>query len=442
MSRSFTILSMKKKILLILLAGSTTLLSACNLEGGLPINSNSQQTSSSSSSNSSGSFSSEEEEGWVYFNVENDDAQEKTIKNLISANGTSSNNKVLYRITGIVQCIKNTSYGNFDLLDDTGFIHVYGCAKSNYSISKSGDTYSYSSSTKFNEMNIKPGDKIVMEGLYSYYTGSGGISQFNGYCVSLKRNGESTEAFKAKSYDTAEPTNAAGNYYSSIDSSDSGSALMTKLHNLMDTTHTNYITYDSLFNHYKNSDAYPNGNVKCFYSGTNAYNKSYNREHVWAQSLSNSLFGTDHAGSDLHHVRPAKSEYNSMRSNAVFGPIFGAKTGANKIAYEKGGSCYGTRYVFEPADAIKGDVARIIMYVYVHYSTGAGGNSQSYYGPLYFSSIMGSLNSTECISLLRKWNAEDPVSQDEITRNNYAYSVQNNRNPFIDHPKYADRIWG
>ena len=112
-----------------------------------------------------------------------------------------------------------------------------------------------------------------------------------------------------------------------------------------------------------------------------------------------------------------------------------------KISYSGGGTDYYTGNVFEPADAIKGDVARIIMYVYMHYATGAGGNSKSYYGDLRINYVMGT-SPSESWKLLRKWNAEDPVSQEEITRNEYAFSVQKNRNPFIDHPTYADRIWG
>ena len=44
-------------------------------------------------------------------------------------------------------------------------------------------------------------------------------------------------------------------------------------------------------------------------------------------------------------------------------------------------------------------------------------------------------------NLFTKWNAEDPVSEKEIDRNNAAYKFQGNRNPFIDHPEYVDIIW-
>lgn len=420
---------------------STSLLSSCDIKPNLPAGSSSNNQSSSSSISSSSESSSGEEEPWIYMNPENDEAQPQTLKNIINSNNSTSNNTTLYRVTGIVQIIQNNNYGNFDLVDDSGYIYVYGCSSKNTSIKKTGNYYSYSSSSSgFSTMKIQPGDKIMMEGLYQYYTGAGGVHQFQGYVVGIIRNGAYN--IEPKSYTEDEPSSSAGSYYSSISDSDSGSSLATKLHNLMDSTHTNYVSYSSLFNHYKSSDPHPSGNIKCFYSGENVSGKGYNREHVWAQSLSGGLFGEDHAGSDLHHVRPARSSYNSLRSNAAFGPLYGNKNSMSKINYQGGGASYTTRYVFEPADSIKGDVARIIMYVYVHYSTAVGGASQEFYGALNLYSIMAPTNNQECINILRKWNAEDPVSQDEITRNNYAYSVQNNRNPFIDHPKYADRIWG
>jgi endonuclease I len=47
----------------------------------------------------------------------------------------------------------------------------------------------------------------------------------------------------------------------------------------------------------------------------------------------------------------------------------------------------------------------------------------------------------DCFKLLRKWNAEDPVSSEEMNRNEIAFQKQGNRNPFIDYPTFADRIW-
>jgi hypothetical protein len=46
------------------------------------------------------------------------------------------------------------------------------------------------------------------------------------------------------------------------------------------------------------------------------------------------------------------------------------------------------------------------------------------------------------LSLFLGWNAEDPVSTIEIQRNNIIGGAQGNRNPFIDNPYLATKIWG
>ncbi len=48
----------------------------------------------------------------------------------------------------------------------------------------------------------------------------------------------------------------------------------------------------------------------------------------------------------------------------------------------------------------------------------------------------------EAVTLLLSWHHLDPVSQKEIDRNNAAFSIQSNRNPFVDYPQFADCIWG
>ena len=374
------------------------------------------------------------------FNEEDPNAQVKTIGQMLSANDKSNNTTTLYRLTGVAQWPKNTTYGNFDLVDSSGYVYVYGCSKNKSTISKSGNTYSYTNDKSFSQTNIKPGDEITMEGLYVWYTYPGksyGYAEFQGYVTSIKRNGLSN--IEGVNYTASETY--SGSYYNSV-SGQSGSALLTALHNLMDSTHNNYVSYSSLDSHFYSSDK-SGSKVKCFYSGQAT--SSYNKEHVWPQSCSGSsseqLYGESYGGSDIHHIRPTISDYNSKRGNSMFGPVFGSKDSVGKISYSGGGTDYYTGNVFEPADSIKGDVARIIMYMYMHYSSQIGGASRSYYGEMHINWVMGT-SPEGSWKLLRKWNAEDPVSEEEKTRNDYAFSVQGNRNPFIDHPSYADAIWG
>ncbi|MBN1199869.1 MAG: endonuclease, partial [Bacteroidales bacterium] len=41
-----------------------------------------------------------------------------------------------------------------------------------------------------------------------------------------------------------------------------------------------------------------------------------------------------------------------------------------------------------------------------------------------------------------QWHSDDPVSGKETGRNNAVYLVQQNRNPFVDHPEFVYDLWG
>lgn len=46
------------------------------------------------------------------------------------------------------------------------------------------------------------------------------------------------------------------------------------------------------------------------------------------------------------------------------------------------------------------------------------------------------------LDILLQWNAADPVDACEMRRNDRIHAQwQGNRNPFIDHPEWADAIW-
>ena len=178
-------------------------------------------------------------------------------------------------------------------------------------------------------------------------------------------------------------------------------------------------------------------NVLLFYTnrsvnGPAKYNggSGWNREHVWAKSHGN--FGTSNGpGTDIHHLRPEDVSVNSDRGHLDF------DNGGNPHPEAIG--CYYDSDSFEPRDEVKGDVARIIFYMAVRYEGERGeldlelaDRVGTYPLPLH-----GKL------SVLLEWNELDPVSEFEMTRNNIIYQkYQNNRNPFIDHPEWANSIWG
>lgn len=251
---------------------------------------------------------------------------------------------------------------------------------------------------------------------------------------------------------------ASDSYYAGITAT-SGKQLLGQIHDLITKTHTKYTSYNDCKNTtiIKTTDAgSKSGYVMEFYSqadiaGTwgSGNQGTWNREHVWPQSLSNDMWGQSNGGSDLHHIRPVETGLNSARGNNKFDEVSGGKAVYYEDSNNKNVAIGG--YVasgeFEPLDFVKGDVARIVMYVYTHYNTysnvgGTTNGSGGAFGTLKFSNVIGAGSEDACIDLLLKWNREDPVDDIERNRNDAVYKIQGNRNPFIDHPEYADKIWG
>lgn len=153
-----------------------------------------------------------------------------------------------------------------------------------------------------------------------------------------------------------------------------------------------------------------------------------NREHVWAKSHGN--FGTDKpAGSDVHNLKPADGSVNEDRSNLDF------DNGGSQ--HNEATGCYYDGDSWEPRDAVKGDIARIIFYMATRYNGENGEPALEVvdYVNTYPESEHGKL------STLLEWNRNDPPDDFERNRNEVIFKWQKNRNPFIDHPEYVDLIW-
>ena len=220
-------------------------------------------------------------------------------------------------------------------------------------------------------------------------------------------------------------------YYNSVNFSKTGNALKGDLATLITNTHTKVISYSELQTLMKTSDVDPAvpGNLLLIYgsqaSGTHQRSRpvggSWNREHVYAKSKGTPNLGTSGPGADGHHLRPADTSLNSTRGNLSFDD----GTGAAAYKTSRGG--------WYPGNEWKGDVARILMYMYVRY------NSRCL--PLNIT-MNPSTYSSDFPDILLKWNVEDPVSSFEIQRNNVVAATQKNRNPFIDNPYLATVIWG
>jgi len=241
-------------------------------------------------------------------------------------------------------------------------------------------------------------------------------------------------------------------YYNSVNGL-SGNSLLFGLHDLMISTHQTYTSYnDNGSNLYQtNTDRDPNNsnNIIAWYSQASiskTWNGTYNREHVWPKSLSNGLYVESGAGADMHHIRPTIVAINSARGNKLFGNV---SASYSTITYGAGNlvSKYSTAdNIFEPHDEVKGDAARIIMYMYVHYNSskalGNGSTIESYTGTMPITNVIKAPTTSAAWDLLLDWNQIDPVDVLETNRNNQVAIYQGNRNPFIDNPDYASSIWG
>lgn len=233
-----------------------------------------------------------------------------------------------------------------------------------------------------------------------------------------------------------------------------GAPLREALYNII-KGHTELTYTPGLWNAYYTTDKKANGKLWDIYSdvpgGTPAYeytlgtqqcgngsnheNSCYNREHVWPQSKFNSQ---PPMYTDLWIVYPTDYYVNGKRGDLPYGKVTapaqafsnGSKVGPNAYAGAPAGNC------FEPIDSFKGDIARSYFYICTRYLADSNKFATAY-------EMAEKINLKPwAVQMLLEWHHNDPVSQKEINRNNAAYALQNNRNPFIDYPQFADCIWG
>lgn len=249
-------------------------------------------------------------------------------------------------------------------------------------------------------------------------------------------------------------------YYDSA-SGLTGLALKTALYTII-KGHTS-VTYSNLYSCYVTTDNLPSNKVWDMYSlkadGTANYyytNSSNNSDQCGSYSAEGDCYNREHSTpsswfndatpmyTDLFNVYPTDGYVNNRRSNYPLADV--GSTSWTSSNGSKLGSCITAGYsgtVFEPIDSFKGDFARTFLYMATRYEN-----------------VVSSWpsNSTECavvyagngdlvfkpwyITMLLNWCALDPVSQKEVNRNDAVYAIQNNRNPFIDHPEWIDAIWG
>ena len=225
----------------------------------------------------------------------------------------------------------------------------------------------------------------------------------------------------------------------------SASALQSALHTLMKETHHTTTTYANCRDMAIRTDCELEANdgvtdttkqtvvlLYTSYTATRSQWNGWNREHVWPQSLGGGEIsdsaGEKGGGADLHHVRPADAGVNSSRGNKPYNNTnrSGVKYGSNPAVNVLGGY-YDSTY-FEPLDNVKGDVARICLYMWIRWGSEWCADN-----------ITELFHDTD---VLLEWMELDPVDTWEMGRNEVVEDIQGNRNVFIDYPELAWLVLG
>jgi endonuclease I len=204
-------------------------------------------------------------------------------------------------------------------------------------------------------------------------------------------------------------------YYEGADGL-SGSSLRTFLNQRVNQGF-NRVSYATATTALQVSDRDPNNssNIILVYLGTSVNGTwdsgvTWNREHVWPQSLLG--VGTSIGpGTDLHNLKPANPSENSSRGNKYYDVATTSST-------------------YLPRAVVRGDLARILFYMDIAYTN--------------LTLVNSAPNTYQMAKLdvLLRWHLEDPVDDFERNRNDVIYTYQSNRNPFIDHPEFVEKIWG
>lgn len=210
-------------------------------------------------------------------------------------------------------------------------------------------------------------------------------------------------------------------YYEGINPD--SSTLLKDLNALNSRKRTSTVGYKAMLNNpskgfYVTDPGTGSNTITTFYSGRNNNGTSgLNREHVWPDSR-----GGNQVENDIHMPRPTLLKENGSRGNSFYVEGKCKSSGGWDPAMEDFG-----------LESYRGDSARIIFYCAIASTTLKLVDKED--------DNTGNKTMGKLSDLLR-WNLKYPVLEREMVRNEGAQSLQGNRNPFIDHPEYACKIWG
>ncbi|MCB1181902.1 endonuclease [bacterium] len=264
---------------------------------------------------------------------------------------------------------------------------------------------------------------------------------------------------------------APAGYYDTVDASNALN-LRSTLHDVIDDhtkipyTATSTDTWDVL----EAADEDPNDSSRILdlylnasYQKWGAGNVDYDREHTWPKSYGFPNDGTNvYPYTDCHQLFLCDGSRNGSRGNKPFGAVGASGTEYTTLVNDgvgggsgvyPGWSNWADGTYWEVWADRRGDIARAMFYMDVRYEGGTNGNSGAVEPDLILTdnltlienSNTGSNETTAymgLLSVLLQWHLADPVDAGEMLRNDIVYGFQGNRNPFVDHPDWAECLFG
>lgn len=226
-------------------------------------------------------------------------------------------------------------------------------------------------------------------------------------------------------YDARADADTADAYYRSVDPSRPGGEFFERLSTLVGTTHRRRLPYAPSTYLYPWTDLHEDRSLRSIYSGRPPADP---RPYLTVeQAVPQSWFGARlPMRGDLHNQFAVDTECNRHRGEAALvdfpdypsdkGPLRGELAGCG---LRRG--IQGRDPQFEPVTG-KGPVARATLYFLLRYPD----------------QVSAAELPPARLEVLRRWHREDPVSTYERHRNASIHVLQGNRNPFVDHPEWAD----
>ena len=284
-------------------------------------------------------------------------------------------------------------------------------------ISSSNEEYSssedVSSSSEVSSTVVSSSEIISSSSLASSSAASSSSAQSSS---SSTASSSSSSSSSSTSY-SVPPVNYDSNW--NIDLSLRGAAFRNALQTIMAGKRTKTTDYSSCLSIGAKAAAYPNANSSTFVpfyhdASLTTTTSECNREHTWPNSRGS---GTSGPGADPFIIRPTLKEENTSRGNLFYG------TGSNE---------------WDPASCgftgARGESARVILYAAtMYYKNGLSLSNNPRDDK--------TLHTMGTLSTLLAWNTTYAPTPIEIQVNNYLSNNGYGRNPFVDHPEYANYIW-